>query len=361
MTVDSVRSERAHDGAIWQLLDTRSVGGIERHVATLARELLDRGIPAQICLYQDHGPNPWLRQLIDLGLSCHVNDGTLTGLRRILKTGRAALVHTHGYKAGVIGRVAALSLGLPAVSTFHSGERPGFPLSFYYALDRWTSLTAERISVSPDIQCRMPYSSTLIPNFVPVPPLVPSQPLAARIGFVGRLSHEKGPDLFCEIARTSGADVEWHVYGDGPMRRSLEASAGSRACFHGIVENMSTVWPTLGALLMPSRFEGLPLAALEAMGHGVPVIASRVGGVPQLVRDGETGFTFESGDLSGAARCITRWSGLSHAGISSLRQAAYTLVADGYSPAAQVPRIVEAYQRSGLTQRFDRAGERAVT
>lgn len=343
--VDGAVSAR---GTVLQLLDTRSVGGIERHVATLAKDLSDRGIPNEICLYQDHGPNPWLCQLKTLGLSYRHNNGTLVGLRRVLEYVRPALVHTHGYKAGVLGRLAALSCGIPAVSTFHSGEHPGFPLSAYYALDRWTSLSARRISVSRDIQSRLPFSSRLIPNFIPVSELPPLQPFVGRIGFVGRLSHEKGPDLFCKIAQAMPAKFDWHVYGDGPMRKDLEATSGPDVRFHGVVEDMSTVWPTLGALLMPSRFEGLPLAALEAMAHGIPVIASRVGGVSGLIEDGVNGFSFEPGDLSAAERCIVRWASLDDSQRASLRHTAHDLVARKYSPAAQVPSVLDVYRKCGL-------------
>lgn len=352
--VDGAVSTR---GAVLQLLDTRSVGGIERHVATLAKDLSDRSIPNEIGLYQDHGHNPWLRQLRALGLSYRHNDGTLVGLRRMLEYVRPALVHTHGYKAGILGRLAALSYGIPTVSTFHSGERPGFPLSAYYAMDRWTSLSARRISVSRDIQSRLPFTSRLIPNFIPVSELPPLQPFVGRIGFVGRLSHEKGPDLFCKIAQAMPAEFEWHVYGDGPMRKELEgteATAGRDFHFHGVVEDMSTVWPKLGALLMPSRFEGLPLAALEAMAHGVPVIASRVGGVSGLIEDGVNGFSFEPSDLSAAERCIVRWASLDDSHRTSLRHTAHELVARKYSPAAQVPVILDVYRQCGLVLPPDR-------
>ncbi len=121
--------------------------------------------------------------------------------------------------------------------------------------------------------------------------------LPRRVGFVGRLSEEKRPDLFCALARRSPPGVEWHVYGNGPMGARLELEYGDTVRFHGTVTDLEPAWSTLGLLVMPSRFEGLPLAALEALTAGIPVLASRVGDLSSVVVDGQTGWLFESGDI----------------------------------------------------------------
>lgn len=340
---------------IWHLIDTRTVGGIERHIATLAECFAERGIPAEVVLYQDHGDNPWLAQLQAVGARVHHLDGTPKGLFNALRTHRPALLHTHGYKANILGRVAARLAGVRVVSTFHSGERQTFPVSLYYWLDRWTAMLAPRIAVSDEIAARLPVRATHIPNFIRVPTGPSAGPLPRRVGFVGRLSSEKAPDLFCELAvralasaDRATAKCEWHVYGDGPMRAALEAQYGDRVRFHGLVTDVSAVWPTLGLVCMPSRFEGLPLASLEALAAGVPVLASAVGALPDVVVEGRSGWTFPSGDLDAAERALTTWAALNDVGQADLRGSAWDHVRQNFSDEARLPMLFKVYETAGL-------------
>jgi|LNFM01.1.fsa_nt_gb glycosyltransferase involved in cell wall biosynthesis len=335
-------------GAIWQLVDTSSVGGIERHVATLADGLRRRGGDCVVVLYQDHGRNPWLAQLADAGLPVRILDGSVVGLYRALREARPAILHTHGYKAGILGRIAALAAGTPVVSTFHSGEDPPFPLKLYYRLDAWSSLTSRRIAVSEVIRRKIPWRSELIPNYLVPPSAPPSAPLPRRVGFVGRLSHEKAPDIFCELARRSPPGIEWHVWGDGRMRADLEARFGDVVTFHGVVTDVRPVWDSIGLLVMPSRAEGLPLAALEALSMGVPVLASRVGGVPTIVRPGETGWLIDVGDVDGALAAVADWDAMGIEAGRELRHRCWRHVVDHFSEQRHLPDILGVYERAGV-------------
>ncbi len=354
---------RMSSARIWLLLDSRTVGGVERHVATLAKALQHEGHSPEIVLFKDYGPSPWHEQLSDLGLQYRALDGTFAGLASAIRSEKPALLHTHGYKAGILGRVAGRMSGTPMVSTFHSGERPSWPLNAYYWLDRWSSLGAERIVVTSDIGHRVPYRSALIPNFVDTPPRPSAASLPRRIGFVGRLSQEKAPDWFCELAASSDLDVEWHVYGDGPMRADLEARYGKHVTFHGVVPNMAPVWQKLGLLLIPSRYEGLPFVALEAHAAGVPVAASRVGGLPTVVAQDRTGWLFEAGDLHAAARAMSTWHGLEARAQVAMREACWTSVVQQFATESLLPEIIDVYEkatRSNLRrQLFSRNEEEA--
>lgn len=341
---------------IWQFIDSSGVGGAERHIATIASSLQRFGLDVSVVLYERHGTNPWLEQLAAEGVRASVLGGSFKSLLGSLRATRPALLHTHGYKAGILGRVAARVVGIPVVSTYHSGERGPWPVGFYDFIDDWTGVLARRIAVSPAIQARLPLSSTLIPSYVIGPPEAPSEPLPRRIGFIGRLSEEKGPDRFCEMAQRYPEAGAWHVYGDGPMRSDLEKRYGDRVKFHGVVTDLSPVWPTLGLVVMPSRFEGIPLVALEAGAHGVPVLAANVGGLGAIVEHGRTGWLYGGSEMDEAGGYLSEWSALvSNGDAVAVRRACWQSVRERYSEERWLPEIVRVYRAAGWTDPRGRA------
>lgn len=333
---------------IWLLVDSSTVGGIERHVATLAEALARQGQRAEVVLLAGHKDNPWLEQLHAAGLTVTALDGTLGGLIRAISKSRPGVIHTHGYKANIMGRLAARLTGTPVVATFHAGERAPFPVNMYQTLDEWTSILGERIAVSEAIQASLPFKSRYVQNFLLIPPQPEPGGLPRRAGFVGRLSHEKAPDRFCEIARRCKGLAQWHVWGDGPMRQDLEREYGNDVVFHGLVTDLTAVWASLGLLVMPSRAEGLPMAALEALSAGVPIAAAAVGGLPGLVRAEQTGWLFDGANIGEAVDRVTQWAQLSREQQEAMRLKCWTLVRDGFSDARQLPKIAEAYRDAGL-------------
>jgi glycosyltransferase involved in cell wall biosynthesis len=333
---------------IWILVDSSTVGGIERHVATLAEALRRVPITAEIVLMAGHGDNPWLQQLKAAALPFRVLDGSMSGLWGALRQARPQLLHTHGYKANIIGRLCARGLGIPVVATFHAGERGAFPVSAYQLVDEYTAILGGRLCVSEAIRAQLPYAAVLTENFMVAPLLPPPAMMPRRIGFVGRLSHEKAPDLFCQLAQQCGDGTEWHIWGDGPMRAELEREHGAHVNFHGLVTNLTAAWSSLGVLVMPSRAEGLPMAALEALAAGVPIIASAVGGLPSVVHDGQTGWLFETGNLEAARARIMSWQALSVPDQAQMRKTCWTFVKENFSEARQLPKILAAYRAAGL-------------
>lgn len=339
---------------IWQFIDSSSVGGAERHIETLARGLSGRGLAVRIVLLADHGRNPWQDQLTRAGLPVTHLDGRLRVLARALRSEHPQLLHTHGYKAGILGRVAARAAGIPVVSTFHSGARGPFPVGVYETLDDWSSGLGQRIAVSAQIQARLPFASTVIPSYVRTASTPSSAPLPQLAAFVGRLSAEKGPEAFCQLAEVANRQphlhgVEWHVWGDGPLRTHLEARYGRLVKFHGVATDMDSVWPQVGLLVMPSLFEGVPLAALEAAAHGVPILASRVGGLPSVIVEGQTGWLFAPGDLDGALDGLNHWHLARGDGDApSLRAACWSKARGEFSEDRWLPHILTVYRAAGL-------------
>lgn len=339
---------------IWQIVDSSNIGGIEKHISVLTESLRHHGFDARIILCQNHGANPWIEQLAAAGLTARHLDGTASGLLKAMRQDRPALVHTHGYKAGILGRLCARILGIPSVSTFHMGETPKWPVNLYAAIDNATSLLSTRISVSEAIRAKLPYRSTIIPNYVQMARELPAfaEP-PKRIGFVGRLSHEKAPDYFCELARrlrqpSAETRHEWHVYGDGPMRAELEAKYGAYATFHGMVTDMSAVWSNLGLCVMPSRGEGLPLASIEALGAGVPVVASNVGDLHKVIQDGTSGWLVPVHDLDGFEVAISEWMSAKQQMKQNLRETSWRHAYQNFSEQSGLPAVLQIYADRGV-------------
>lgn len=156
-----------------------------------------------------------------------------------------------------------------------------------------------------------PEKIRVLPNSVPMPP-TPTDPSTGRyIAFAGRLSEEKGLRVLIEAARLC-PQVPIALAGDGPLREELQASAPNNVRFLGRVhrEEMSGFYANARALVLPSTcYEMCPLTILEAMAVGVPVIASRTGGLGELVCDGETGQLVERGAAEPLAVAMARlWS-----------------------------------------------------
>ena len=332
---------------IWQLVDARSVGGIERHVCELTSALNAAGVATRAIAYSGYAPHPFADLLRRERVPHEILEGTAAGLARTIRRAKPALIHTHGYKAGIVGRLTSRLFGIPTVSSFHAGDIGAWPVNLYQKGDALTSFLARRISVSDEIARRMYLPSETIANFVALPECDLSAALPRRVAFVGRLSPEKGPDLFCRIARELSPWLKFDMFGDGPMRSSLEAAYGDCVTFHGYAVDTAKIWPSVGLLLMPSRAEGLPMAALEALARGIPVAAARVGGLPSLVSPLDRRLVFSIEDTVGAIGAIRHWASLPEFATRQLRAACRRQVETSYSPGAAVPKFLTVYRSAG--------------
>lgn len=325
---------------IWLLLDSRGLGGIESHVAELAEGLADAGEAPRVMFLHDHGPHPLAARLRAGNIPVDVAGGPAKLLGR-LRRARPRVLHSHGYKANLIGRAAAALARVPHVASYHAGERPAGRVAIYDAADRWTSFLSRRIAVSRPIQAKLPFGGTLIPNFVAAAGPA-ADGLSRRIGFAGRLAPEKAPDRFATLARLlPGAAFD--MFGDGPMRPEIARDRPANLTLHGAVAGMAPHWHTLGLLVLPSRAEGLPLAALEAMAHGVPVAAFALGGLPELITDGVNGYLAPPDDLFALRTRIEIFLTLAPPARRALADAARATVAQRFGRAAGVTAVRALY------------------
>lgn len=222
---------------------------------------------------------------------------------------RPTVVHSHGYRADLIAGSAAGALGIPRVSTVHGFTGGDWKNRLYERLQlRAFRRFATVIAVSRPLKERLIRQGlpadriAVIPNaWAPVPP-TPRGPARARlgltdsdfaIGWVGRLSAEKGGDVFlAALAAGAGRDAVPVIVGDGRERPALERQAADLGLaglvrWTGMVPQAAALFPGFDCYVLSSRTEGTPIALFEAMAAGVPIVATRVGGVPDVITESE--------------------------------------------------------------------------
>ena len=327
--------------SVWQVLDSRFFGGIESHILYLATALQKSGYVTQVVFLQDYGPHP----LKDKLRAAHIPFFCCAGIAHFRKTCREQkpdLIHSHGYKASIISRLAALPC--PVVTSFHAGDSETWRVRLYSLLDRKLSFLAPAIAVNQQIADGLSGPVEVIENFVPVPDRAHPPTILQNIGFVGRLSHEKGPDRFIALARRFPTR-DFYLYGDGPLRDKLAQEATTNVHFMGHQQAMDAVWGGLDLLCMPSRKEGLPLAALEAMSHAIPVLCLDAGALAQLVSDDENGWVVSGQDDEKTVlrRLTQRLAQIEDHQLSLFGQRARAHIEGSFSPQALLPRFLSFY------------------
>lgn len=330
---------------IWLLLDSRDVGGIESHIFQLALGLkqFQRSVRVIfLCKYEQ--PHPLTTTLNSANISYHFLEGSWSDLLNYTRHHQPRVIHSHGYKAALYSRLLRLSLltshqKIRFINTFHAGEIGQGKLALYDTIDRWSApFSHHNFAVSELINQRVPSQTTVLNNFIDTEDLTQSS--GKQIAFVGRLSHEKAPDRFIELAKQHPA-YSFHLYGSGPMEQELTLTLPNNVVFHGHQTSMETIWKDIGLLIICSRYEGLPMTALEAMGRGIPVISTPVGNISKLIQSETNGWIVEPEELSQA---LLHWFELSAINKIEIQQAAQKTIQDHFSTKAIVPRVLELYR-----------------
>ena len=326
------------------LLDSSQLGGIESHVYHLARALNKQGWSAEIWFYKKHSQqHPLTPRLEHEKLSYRYLAGTFRDVYTQIKITRPRLIHTHGYKAGIVGRMVGKLLKVPLVSTFHNGDPGEGIVRFYTWLDRLTAVVSENIAVSDEIAERFRKKPVQINNFINLSGR--HMRSASDIAFVGRLSHEKGPDQFLQLAKHI-PEQNFRIYGSGPMESMLKELPAPNIQFMGQVSGMNDQWQYVDLLCITSRHEGLPMVALEAMANGVPVISFALGALPDLIEQGVNGWIAPRGNIQEMSKLVQLWFSLPASVKSEIRNACHQTVANSYSYKAVLPQILAVYAKA---------------
>lgn len=367
MTVDRTR--------VVYLAHTFEVGGAEDVVLNLVRHLPDRFEPI-VCCIDDPGPigeeicaagipvtalglNPGLRRPWDVAR-----------IHRFLRATRPRIVHTFLLPASLYGRLAAMLARVPIVigseMNIYERKRPRHALAERLLMSGTDRVVAAAHSVR-DFYIRQvhadPAKVDVIYNAVDWTSLQRTAdrdetrrslgiPLdAAALAVIGRLTEQKGHRYLLDaLARTPSLErVHLLVAGDGDLRDTLRDYAAalglsSRVHFVGVRRDVGNLLHAVEVFVLPSLWEGLPLALVLAMGAGVPVVSTRVGGVPEIVDDGRTGLLVPPGDAAELGHALARLIG-DPARARVLAEAARTEVRPKFGVDGYVASVVGLYDR----------------
>ncbi|HCW51624.1 MAG TPA: hypothetical protein DGR79_06120 [Clostridiales bacterium] len=329
---------------ILHLASGTDYGGAKTHIFTLLVEL-SRRIDVTLGCFTD---GPFLEEARRIGLKVHClgqvtryDLGAVGRLRRFVLERGFDIVHCHGPRANVLAVLARPGLGRPLVTTVHSDYRKDFSGEFlknlfFSRLNAWALKRFDRylvgVGVEPSV-VQLGVPRTLIrplkngidfsrprprPREAALAALgLPVPPDAVIVGIVARLHPVKCHEVFLGgAAKVAPRHPKAHflVVGEGRIRSALERMAerlglGSRTHFLGHVEDSDDVFSVLDINTLTSFSETLPYALLEGARWSLATVSSNVGGVPELIIDGETGLLFEPGDVDGFGDRLDRLLG----------------------------------------------------
>ena len=334
-----------------------NVGGPALHVSYLTKGLAERGYDTTLVAGQvgeaegsmeyaarELGVEPLLLPALQRDIAARPDIAAILRVRDLIRDLRPNILHTHTAKAGAVGRMAAAIARIPdppvIVHTYHGHVLRGYfgpaRTAAFRQVERSLARTTDRlIAVSPEVRDELvaqgiaPYEKFEVirlgldlehraaPSAEGAAALraelgVPHE--AALIGWLGRMTEIKRvEDLLAAFAQLRGRGVDAHLAlaGDGPLRPQLEELAAQlnlsgRAHFLGMQKDVAPVYGACDVIALTSANEGTPVSLIEALASGTAVVSTDVGGVRDVVQDGETGLLVPAADIEGIAVALQR-------------------------------------------------------
>lgn len=315
---------------ILAVIDTIQVSGPARQLIAIIPTLQKRGVSVRVACFHRQGrpPSPF----VDLLQSTGIDHVVINEHRRfdVMAAWRLAhhaiawdadLVQTHGYKPSAIAfLMKALRRRPPWIAFFHGATTENLKVRLFHWLDqllmRFSSLmvvmsAAHKAAAPPGVPSAILYNAVLQPPHAEAFERRRrfSEHVPARYCVIGRLSSEKGVDVFldaCHIMRRQGIAFNADIVGDGPDRALLERQAAEAGLsgvvrFIGHVQDPEPYFLANDVLVIPSRSEGLPNVLLEGLRAGMPVVATPVGAIPEVLTSSQAGVLVPVGDAPALA------------------------------------------------------------
>jgi glycosyltransferase involved in cell wall biosynthesis len=363
------------------LIDSLASGGAQRQLVTLVRSLDRAVIEPTVAVYHPlYHFRPELAeagvQLVDLGPGRGRSPRVLWRLISLLRRGNFDLVHSWLRTPGVLASVAATAVGGPRVIV---SERNTDPVQAHWSvlLQRALAGRADRMVVNADaiaerVERLIPAwrgRIRVVPNGLEWTDPSSSDEKAAEdfrgehlggadllLGVVGRIGRQKAPHVLLDaLTRLPGdtaarLSVVWvgkqidRGLADSVRTRVSELPGTTKFTLVPETRQIRGVYLALDGLILPSRWEGLPNAVLEALAHGVPVVATDVGDTSKLVRDGDNGWLVAPDDADALAAAIDRLVRADDLGRRAMGARGAEFVRREFSSALLVERTVAVYR-----------------
>jgi glycosyltransferase involved in cell wall biosynthesis/2-polyprenyl-3-methyl-5-hydroxy-6-metoxy-1,4-benzoquinol methylase len=376
---------------ILHLITTLDQGGTEQLVLTLARAQRDLGCRVEVAVLTRPGGAAAAftaagLTVHSLGLRSKLSPGAWWRLRRLLRSGDYDILHTHLDLADLYGPFAVTSGRPMVVSTRHNTDEwrrrrtwKRYPfLLWERAAQRRTAATLAVSAAVRDFLVKEEGLDqdlfTVVPNGIDLEPFAAlpdrasaREDLKARlvaagealpaeaagrplILFAGRLAAQKGADIL--LAALASAAVKPHLVlcGSGPQEASLRHQAETlgllgQVSFAGHQDDLQAIMPAFDLFVMPSRWEGFGLVAVEAMAAGLPVVASRCDGLAEVIADGTTGLLVPSGQVAPLAAALERALGRD-APVAAWAAAGRQRAQRMYSARTMAEGVLQSYRRA---------------
>lgn len=366
---------------IMHVLAPAEFGGLEEVVRLLASGQQRRGDDVVVAASSvaPATPHPFVDALRDGGVTveCSPVSGRAYAAERawfraLCGAREPDIVHTHGLRADTLHAPVARELGIPGVATVHGITAAGWKSWLHHQLE-WHELRRAEAVVAVSRPLVEALSArgvrrehiALIPNAYQAqdPPhdrddaraLLGIPRDAFVVGWAGRLSREKGADVLIDaLAELADLPVWVSFVGDGPEREALAEQTRARRVservrWHGMIPNAGRLMCAFDVFALSSRSEGTPIALFEAMAAGVPIVATSVGGVPDVVSEREASVVpaLDPGAFADAVRLVY---GAPAAAAARASAAAQRLQTD-FAVEPWIERYADLYRRLSVSVR----------
>jgi glycosyltransferase involved in cell wall biosynthesis len=378
-------------------------GGPEKQIMHHLLLLKRNNIEALVCSFQERGGETELVALsrrsglrsVSIECSNAYDVRQIFRLRKLFLAENPHVVCTHDYRSNLLTHLAKRGLKIAHVAFWRGITRENLKVRLYHLMERRLLKSADHVVVVSEEQRHLLTSGALpgekisvVPNAVDVRPkagegfhdsgkersassdsdevanVIPASEVDVRVALLselsgktiiataGRLSPEKGHRHLLKalaLVLRDRPDVHLVVFGGGPLRTELTHLAGELGCsksihFLGFVPDFASLLDGIDIFVLPSLSEGLPNALLEAMAAGKPVVATAIGGVPNLVEDGVTGLLVSPGESKEMASALGRL--LSDSNLAAeLGSRAQEAVRRSHSFERQYQLLIEVYAR----------------